>query len=171
MTATRWTCWSCISERTFPGCVVRGRPIGVLDMSDDKGHDYKVLAVAHDDPRWDGTDALEQISPHLLREIENFFDTYKALEGRQTHVSGWLGAGGRVAHHRLRQRGRAPGDGLRGRARQPRHLALRSPQDRLEGLQVALDLPGGHLHPVLVPLLGLGLDEALEDVLARAPRR
>ena len=80
-----------ISERTFPGCLVRGRPIGVLDMSDDKGHDYKVLAVAHDDPRWDGTDALEQISPHLLREIENFFDTYKALEGRQTHVSGWLG--------------------------------------------------------------------------------
>jgi inorganic pyrophosphatase len=80
-----------LSERTFPGCVVRGRPIGVLDMSDDKGHDYKVLAVGHDDPRWDGTDALEEISPHLLREIENFFDTYKALEGRQTHVSGWLG--------------------------------------------------------------------------------
>jgi inorganic pyrophosphatase len=81
-----------VSERTFPGCVVRGRPIGVLDMRDDKGHDYKVLAVAHDDPRWDGTDTLEQISPHLLREIENFFDTYKALEGRQTEVSGWLGS-------------------------------------------------------------------------------
>jgi inorganic pyrophosphatase len=80
-----------ISERTFPGCVVRGRPIGVLDMRDDKGHDYKVLAVAHDDPRWDGIGAMQDVSPHLLREIENFFDTYKALEGRETQVSGWLG--------------------------------------------------------------------------------
>ena len=80
-----------ISERTFPGCVVRARPVGVLDMRDDKGHDHKVLAVAHDDPRWDGTSGLEDLSPHLLREIENFFDTYKALEGRETEVSGWLG--------------------------------------------------------------------------------
>ncbi len=80
-----------ISEPTFPGCVVRARPIGVLDMKDDKGHDYKILAVAHDDPRWDEADALEDVSPHRLREIENFFETYKALEGRETDVSGWLG--------------------------------------------------------------------------------
>ena len=80
-----------IAEPTFPGCVVRARPIGVLDMKDDKGHDYKILAVAHDDPRWDRVDALEDISPHRLREIENFFETYKALEGRETDVSGWLG--------------------------------------------------------------------------------
>ena len=80
-----------ISEPTFPGCVVRARPVGVLDMSDDKGHDYKVLAVAHDDPRWDETGTLEDLSPHRLREIENFFRTYKALEGRETDVTGWLG--------------------------------------------------------------------------------
>jgi inorganic pyrophosphatase len=71
--------------------VVRARPVGVLDMRDDKGHDYKVLAVAHDDPRWDETHALEDLSPHRLREIENFFRIYKELEGRQTDVSGWLG--------------------------------------------------------------------------------
>ena len=80
-----------IAEPTFPGCVVRARPIGVLDMKDDKGHDYKILAVAHDDPRWERVAALEDISPHRLREIENFFETYKALEGRETDVSGWLG--------------------------------------------------------------------------------
>jgi inorganic pyrophosphatase len=80
-----------ISEPTFPGCVVRARPVGVLDMKDDKGHDYKILAVANDDPRWDETAALEDLSPHRLREIENFFETYKALEGRETDVSGWLG--------------------------------------------------------------------------------
>jgi inorganic pyrophosphatase len=80
-----------ISEPTFPGCVVRARPIGVLDMEDDKGHDYKVLAVAHDDPRWDETHELGNLSPHRLREIENFFRIYKELEGRKTEVSGWLG--------------------------------------------------------------------------------
>jgi inorganic pyrophosphatase len=81
-----------ISEPTFPGCVVRARPIGVLDMRDDKGHDYKVLAVAADDPRWDETDRLDDLSPHWLREIENFFQTYKELEGRPVEIFGWLGA-------------------------------------------------------------------------------
>jgi inorganic pyrophosphatase len=55
-----------IAEPTFPGCVVRARPIGVLDMADEKGHDYKILAVAHDDPRWEGVHALGDISPHRL---------------------------------------------------------------------------------------------------------
>ncbi len=81
-----------ISEPTFPGCVVRARPVGVLDMTDDKGHDYKILAVAHDDPRYEQATALEDVSPHLLREIENFFSIYKELEGRETEVRGWLAA-------------------------------------------------------------------------------
>lgn len=80
-----------IAEPTFPGCVVRARPIGVLDMSDEKGHDFKILAVAHDDPRWEAASALEDVSPHRLREIENFFETYKTLENRPTDVNGWLG--------------------------------------------------------------------------------
>jgi len=70
---------------------VRARPIGVLDMTDEKGHDYKILAVAHDDPRSERMAVLEDLSPHWLREIENFFETYKTLEGRETTVSGWLG--------------------------------------------------------------------------------
>jgi len=80
-----------ISEPTFPGCVVRARPVGVLDMTDDKGHDYKILAVAHDDPRYEQAQSLEDVSQHLLREIENFFSIYKELEGRATEVRGWLG--------------------------------------------------------------------------------
>ncbi len=81
-----------ISEPTFPGCVVRARPVGVLDMRDDKGHDYKILAVASDDPRWDETHELSDLSPHRLREIENFFSIYKELEDRPVEVFGWLGA-------------------------------------------------------------------------------
>jgi inorganic pyrophosphatase len=80
-----------ISEPTFPGCIVRGRPIGVLDMADDKGHDHKILAVAHDDPRWDAVAGHDDLPPHQLAEIVNFFETYKALERRKTDVRGWLG--------------------------------------------------------------------------------
>ena len=80
-----------IAEPTFPGCVVRARPIGVLDMADEKGHDFKILALAADDPRWDAMNELEDISPHRLLEIENFFKTYKTLEHRPTDVKGWLG--------------------------------------------------------------------------------
>jgi inorganic pyrophosphatase len=80
-----------ISEPTFPGCVVRARPVGVLDMADEKGHDHKILAVANDDPRWEETRTLVDLSPHRMREIENFFQTYKALEKRETDVRGWLG--------------------------------------------------------------------------------
>lgn len=81
-----------ISEPTFPGCVVRARLIGALDMTDEKGHDIKILAVAHDDPRWDQTHALADLSPHRLREIEHFFDVYKELEEREVKVRGWLSA-------------------------------------------------------------------------------
>ena len=80
-----------ISEPTFSGCVVRARPIGALDMADEKGHDFKILAVATDDPRWDGMSSLEAMRPHRLLEIENFFRTYKTLEKRPTEVTGWLG--------------------------------------------------------------------------------
>ncbi len=81
-----------IAEPTFPGCVVRARPIGVLDMADEKGHDYKILAVARDDPRWEATAALEDLSPHRLLEIENFFETYKSLEHKWTEIVGWQDA-------------------------------------------------------------------------------
>jgi len=60
-------------------------------MADEKGHDYKILAVAHDDPRWEETSRLEDLSRHRLIEIENFFKTYKTLEKRPTDVRGWLG--------------------------------------------------------------------------------
>jgi inorganic pyrophosphatase len=79
-----------IAEPTFPGCVVRARPIGVLDMTDDKGHDYKILAVAHDDPRWDRVESMADLAPHRLIEVENFFQTYKTLEKRESRVEGWL---------------------------------------------------------------------------------
>lgn len=78
-----------IHEPTFPGCVIEARPIGGLDMEDEKGSDFKVLAVPTGDPRFDDTRKLDDLPKHWLREIETFFDTYKILEPKQTEVLGW----------------------------------------------------------------------------------
>ncbi|HEY2146607.1 MAG TPA: inorganic diphosphatase [Pirellulales bacterium] len=76
-------------EPTFPGCRVRVRPIGVLVMRDDKGEDEKILAAPLADPRLADIADLSEVNKHLLDEIENFFATYKMLEGKATEITGW----------------------------------------------------------------------------------
>ena len=78
-----------VQEPTFPGCHILARPIGVLDMNDEKGRDHKILAVPLGDPRFSRVHDLSDLDPHWLREIENFFQTYKALEDKWTEVLGW----------------------------------------------------------------------------------
>jgi inorganic pyrophosphatase len=78
-----------VEEPTFPGCHIIARPIGVLDMRDEKGPDHKILAVPLGDPRFADIYDLKGIGQHWLREIENFFQTYKALEPKWTEVVGW----------------------------------------------------------------------------------
>ena len=81
-----------IDEPTFTGCHVWARPIGGLEMRDDKGYDFKVLCVAVGDPHQAHVGDLEQVRPHRLVEIRNFFDTYKLLESKETEVLGWRDA-------------------------------------------------------------------------------
>lgn len=78
-------------DPTFPGCHLRARPIGVLHMIDDKGSDEKILAVPVHDPRFDDVTTLQDMRGHWLREIENFFATYKLLEEKDTDLLGWDG--------------------------------------------------------------------------------
>ncbi|HEU4672182.1 MAG TPA: inorganic diphosphatase [Candidatus Limnocylindrales bacterium] len=78
-----------VDEPTFPGCHVWARPIGGLAMRDEKGDDFKVLCVALGDPHQAHVQRLEQVRPHRLAEIENFFATYKLLEDKTVEVLGW----------------------------------------------------------------------------------
>jgi inorganic pyrophosphatase len=81
-----------VTEPTFTGCHIAVRPIGVLSMSDEKGVDSKILAVPTRDPRFDEYEDLASVPGHLLLEIENFFATYKVLEGKATATLGWSNA-------------------------------------------------------------------------------
>lgn len=76
-------------EGTFPGCVLEARPIGVLDMEDEKGKDEKILAVSARDPRYQEIRDLKDLAPHRLLEIEHFFAVYKTLEDKKTSIIGW----------------------------------------------------------------------------------
>jgi inorganic pyrophosphatase len=78
-----------ISKPTFPGCVLRVRPIGLLKMEDSGFNDYKILAVAEDDPVQKGIKTYKDLSPSILKQIEHFFESYKLLENKITKVLGW----------------------------------------------------------------------------------
>lgn len=80
------------SEPVFPGCYVECRPIGGLDMWDEKGPDEKILAVPIGEPRWQSITSHTQLPSHMLTEIEHFFKRYKELERKETGVGGWRDA-------------------------------------------------------------------------------
>ena len=65
------------------GCIVKVRPLGVLIMEDEMGEDPKILSVPISDPRFEGYRSLSDVHPHLLREIQEFFETYKRLEPKK----------------------------------------------------------------------------------------
>jgi inorganic pyrophosphatase len=76
-------------EPTFPGCMIEAEPIGVFVMHDEKGQDEKILCVPTSDPLWNHCHSLEDVPPHLLKEINHFFSIYKDLEGKTVKVEGW----------------------------------------------------------------------------------
>jgi inorganic pyrophosphatase len=82
-----------LPEPTFSGCHIRVRAVAVFWMSDEKGADAKVLCVPATDPRWSDVQDIGDVEPHVLREIEHFFEYYKTIEpGKQTTTRGWEGA-------------------------------------------------------------------------------
>ncbi|MEA2479602.1 MAG: inorganic pyrophosphatase [Thermoleophilaceae bacterium] len=79
----------CVSEPTFPGCVIEVNPIALFKMEDDKGVDDKILCVPIHDPAWNTLEKLDDIPKQLRDEIEHFFSVYKDLEQKKVKVNGW----------------------------------------------------------------------------------
>ncbi len=78
-----------VTEPTFPGCVMEVKPIGVFHMADEKGPDEKVICVPVSDPIANSVGDLCELNPHLIKEIEHFFQVYKDLEEKKVDVGGW----------------------------------------------------------------------------------
>lgn len=78
-----------VTEPTFPGCVMEVKPIGVFHMEDEKGPDEKIICVPVSDPVWNRVGDLSELNPHLIKEIEHFFQVYKDLEKKKVSIGGW----------------------------------------------------------------------------------
>lgn len=80
----------CVSEPTFPGCVVPSKPVGLFRMSDENGPDDHVVCVPHGDPGWNGLEDVDDLPAQLRSEISHFFSVYKDLDrDRHSEVKGW----------------------------------------------------------------------------------
>ena len=79
----------CVSEPTFPGCVIPVKPIALFKMHDEKGEDDKIVCVPLKDPGWNEAETLDDIPKALQREITHFFSIYKELEEKKVDVEGW----------------------------------------------------------------------------------
>ena len=77
-----------------PGSVIRCRPVGVLNMTDEAGEDAKLLAVPHEKLTQAYNDVQDITDlPEILRnQIKEFFENYKNLEkGKWVKVESWEG--------------------------------------------------------------------------------
>ncbi|WP_435101920.1 inorganic diphosphatase [Arhodomonas sp. AD133] len=78
----------------IPGSVVRCRPIGVLEMSDESGSDAKLLAVPVSKltSLYEDVTKPDDLPSILLDQISHFFEHYKDLEkGKWVRIEGWKG--------------------------------------------------------------------------------
>jgi inorganic pyrophosphatase len=79
-----------MEEPTFAGCLIRARPIGILDMIDSGAHDGKLLCVPEAGMVRQGIRSIRQIASNQLEEVAEFFRTYKSMDGRVIEIIGWL---------------------------------------------------------------------------------
>ncbi len=81
-----------LDEPTFPGCLIRARPIGMFRMTDEKGGDDKVLCVPATDPRFGHIREISDVPVFDKLEIQHFFEVYKDLEpGKSVEGASWVG--------------------------------------------------------------------------------
>src|SRR6202030_185174 len=68
-------------EPVAPLTLVSARAIGLMTMMDSGKKDHKVLAVATDDPEYNGFREATQLPVHRLNIQRRFFQVHKMLEG------------------------------------------------------------------------------------------
>ncbi|MBN1159839.1 MAG: inorganic diphosphatase [Candidatus Diapherotrites archaeon] len=76
-------------EPTFPGCIIECKPIGVLKLLDRGQIDDKIIAIPRGEPRLNEIKDIRDLPKYKLKEIEEFFKTYKKLEGKNVQVKSW----------------------------------------------------------------------------------
>jgi len=75
---------------TFPGCLLKVRPVGMIKISDSGQPDNKIVAVATQDPRLSHIQTVNDYNPHFRVEVESFWENYSRLQtDKEIKILGW----------------------------------------------------------------------------------
>ena len=82
----------CNTRAVAPGAVMNCRPVGVLMMEDEAGHDEKILVVPSTKltRRYETVRNYTDLPDITLQQVKHFFEHYKDLESTKwVKVTGW----------------------------------------------------------------------------------
>jgi inorganic pyrophosphatase len=67
-------------------CLVEATIIGNMQMIDQGQVDDKIIAVATNDPSVNHIKCVEELPPHFIAELKNYFEQYKVLENKIVEI-------------------------------------------------------------------------------------
>jgi inorganic pyrophosphatase len=84
-----------MDEPAFPGCLVAGRLIGVIEANQTEdgqtSRNDRLIAVAADSRSHSEVHTLSDLNSNIVDEIEHFFISYNEIKGKQFEVLGRFG--------------------------------------------------------------------------------
>lgn len=67
-------------------CLVEAKVIGNMQMIDQGQMDDKIIAVASKDPSVNHIKSVDELPPHFIAELRNYFEQYKVLENKKVII-------------------------------------------------------------------------------------
>ena len=79
------------SADVYPMTMIEAKIIGVMHMVDGGEQDDKIIAVAKNDMSVNYINDISELPPHTMKEIVQFFESYKALKEKSVIIEGLHG--------------------------------------------------------------------------------